>query len=425
MCPIIFLRVECGMRFFLLSLLTGFLLACTMEPTWPTDRYRPCTQHSDCLNNCHCLDVICVPPERDMPPSTCGCMREADCEDDDPCTEPSCNTTTGECDSEAIENCCRSQDDCVSDEVCYAGNCCSADCTGRVCGSDGCGGSCLPGCGAGDTCDEMSGQCEVVAVGTFVPIDPGVFEMSSLEGEAGSGSDENQYTVVLTRSFAMLSGEVTQGQFDFLMGYNPSTFTECGMDCPVEEVSWYEAAAYSNALSLAEGFAACYTCTGTDAAVVCEPDGEYATPYECPGFRLPTEAEWEYAARAGTTTATYNGDLDEEHLSCEQPNNVLDSIAWFCGNSGFTTHVVGTKTPNDWGMYDMLGNVEEWCHDFFGSYPTELVEDPWGPANGSLRRLRGGSWLADARHARAAFRNGSPPDASYFNCGFRLVRTLP
>jgi len=313
---------------------------------------------------------------------------------------------------------------CVSGEICYAGSCCSADCAGRDCGSDGCGGTCGVGCGTGETCDETSGQCEV-EVGEFVSIDPVSFEMGSPGGEAGRWSNEVQHTVSLTRSFTMLSTELTLGAFEALMGYSPPDHLGCGTDCPVEDVNWHEAAACCNVLSAAEGFASCYTCTGAGTAVDCEPAVAYATPYDCPGYRLPTEAEWEYAARAGTVTATYNGDLDNRHVDCEYPNDVLDSIAWSCGNGGGKRHVVSALTSNEWGLYDMLGNVWEWCHDWDGDYPTGSVEDPWGPTSGTLRSVRGGSWFNGARSSRAAARISVDPANRIITLGFRFVRTLP
>jgi formylglycine-generating enzyme required for sulfatase activity len=148
----------------------------------------------------------------------------------------------------------------------------------------------------------------------------------------------------------------------------------------------------------------------------------YATPYACPGYRLPTEAEWEYAARAGTTTGTYNG--TSTLLYCEQPNGVLDSIAWFCGNGGSTTHAAGGKTANAWGLYDLLGNVWEWVHDWYAAYPGD-ASDPWGPAAGSLRVIRGGSWVNVAQYARAADRNYDDPSSRGDSLGFRPVRSLP
>ncbi len=171
----------------------------------------------------------------------------------------------------------------------------------------------------------------------------------------------------------------------FLMAFNPSSNTTCGTDCPVESVSWHEAAAYCNALSLAEGF----------------------------------------AARAGTVTATYIGELDDLHLGCEQPNLALDSIAWFCGNSEAVIQVVGTRIPNSLGMYDMLGSVHEWCHDWFEAFTADPADDPWGPATGSKRMIRGGAWNLRARVSRAAYRYSYNSGTSRSNIGFRPVRTLP
>ena len=148
----------------------------------------------------------------------------------------------------------------------------------------------------------------------------------------------------------------------------------------------------------------------------------YASPYECPGYRLPTEAEWEYAARAGTTTATYNGNLDDTGCS----STVLEPIAWYCGNSGDEIHPVGNLDPNAWGLYDMLGNVSEWCHDRYESdLGSSAVANPWGPAAGSYRVFRGGSWDRSAWGTRAAYRFRRYPDNRSYNIGFRPARSRP
>jgi sulfatase modifying factor 1 len=220
--------------------------------------------------------------------------------------------------------------------------------------------------------------------------------------------------------------EVTQAEFEARIGYNLSTHTGCA-DCPVETVNWYEAAAYCNALSSATGRTACYTCTGTDYSVTCSPSTTFASPYDCPGYRLPTEAEWEYAARAGDGRATYNGDLDSAHVECQQPNPVLDPIAWFCGNSGAASHAIRGKTANAWGLFDTLGNVYEFCHDRWdggSAYPSGAATDPFG-TSGAYPVVRGGSWNFAARAARFASRDFYGWSTREGHVGFRPVRSLP
>jgi len=145
--------------------------------------------------------------------------------------------------------------------------------------------------------------------------------------------------------------------------------------------------------------------------------------YECEGYRLPTEAEWEYAARAGDARATYNGELTSTTLACEQPNDTLDSIAWFCGNSGSTTHPTGDLTANAWGLHDMLGNVWEWSWDWFADY-TGDAEDPEGAGGGTARVVRGGSWSFNGRLVRAASRVNYSPDNRLNLFGGRPVRSV-
>jgi formylglycine-generating enzyme required for sulfatase activity len=195
----------------------------------------------------------------------------------------------------------------------------------------------------------------------------------------------------------MKATEVTQGEWQAVMGSNPSHFKNCGANCPVEQVSWDDAVGYANALSRREGLPECYA-------------GSTFTGLTCTGYRLPTEAEWEYAARAGTTTATHAD---------------RGTVAWFSENSGSETHPVGQKQPNAWGLYDMLGNVWEWTSGWYDRYPSGPVADPTGTGAGLNRVYRGGSWRLNARYARAAYRDNDRPVNRSNALGFRLVRTVP
>ena len=292
---------------------------------------------------------------------------------------------------------------------------CVPDCSSRVCGPDPVCDETCGACVAPETCNGL-GQCRP----DWVHILAGTFAMGSPETELGRRDNELQHTVTLTRAFEIQATEVTQAQFVTMMGYNPANFVDC-VNCPVENLTWHEAAAYCNALSAAEGLPACYTCTGSTAATACTLAAGYPTPYNCLGYRLPTEAEWEYASRATSSEATYAGDL--VLLSCEQPNSTLDPIAWFCGNSLAITHDVKQLSGNAWGLYDMLGNVLEWCDDRSGSYPASEVIDPWDPVGSSAnRRVRGGAWDLSGWAARCAYRGSGDPNQGYSHVGFRPVR---
>jgi len=270
-----------------------------------------------------------------------------------------------------------------------------------------------------------------------VTIKAGTFMMGSPDGTGSLPKEpcrsstpdfEVLHQVTLTNDFEIQNTEVTQGQFKALLGYNPSKFKSCGTNCPVEQVTWHEAAAYCNALSMKQGLASCYKCSGSNATVTCQEATKYAgkSIYECPGFRLPTDAEWEHAYRGGTTTSYYNGKNDGSLCkSCTAKDSNADKIGWYCYNANSKTHPTGLKQPNSSGLYDMAGNVWEWCHDRDKrSLGTSAVVDPWGVSSSAYRVLRGGSYDLSAELLRASVRFHETPTKSLSNRGFRPVRTI-
>ena len=250
----------------------------------------------------------------------------------------------------------------------------------------------------------------------------GEFEMGSADTElCRTEGRESQHTVTITHNIVATVTSVTQAQFEDLLGYNPSLHTECA-DCPVERVNWHQAAAYCSALSEQEDLETCYQCTGSEQRTTCSVRSIFdeAAIYDCRGFRLPTEAEWEYLYRAGETASIYLGEL----AACTGSDAAADAIAWYSANSEETTHVVGQKEPNNWGLYDMAGNVWEWCHDRYeDDLGTADVTNPWGPSFSGFRVIRGGSFATDPGRLRASERSFAEPAASDGTVGVRCVRS--
>lgn len=221
----------------------------------------------------------------------------------------------------------------------------------------------------------------------LIRIEPGVFLMGSPIDEPDRNKAEGpQMTVTFSKGFWLGKTPVTQGQYEAFTGKNPSSFKEAGKDAPVENVSWNDAVKFCAAL------------TERERAAGRLPEGYV--------YALPTEAQWEYACRAGTT-GSYSGEPA--------------AMAWYDKNSGGTTHPVGLKKPNAWGLHDMLGSVLEWCHDWYGDYPGGVVTDPTGPASGYFRMARGGSWRVGVIVCRSAARAGGSPDRRDYTLGFRLA----
>ncbi|MDR1029459.1 MAG: formylglycine-generating enzyme family protein [Treponema sp.] len=230
----------------------------------------------------------------------------------------------------------------------------------------------------------------------MVRVEGGTFLMGGTNGD----SDEKPVHTVTVKSFYMGRTEVTQKEWKEIMGNDPSYFK--GDNLPVEQVNWYEAVEYCNRLSLKEGLSPAYQGSGNN--IVCD--------FNATGYRLPTEAEWEYAARGGNRDAMayeYSG------------GNSIDRVAWYNENSDSSSHPVGMKQPNSRGLYDMSGNVWEWCWDWYGSYSADSQTNPTGASSGNGRVRRSGGWYASAANVRAANRDNGTPWYRSNNLGFRVV----
>jgi formylglycine-generating enzyme required for sulfatase activity len=260
----------------------------------------------------------------------------------------------------------------------------------------------LAGSSLGIRVTALEGEVEIA----LVAIPPGSFVMGSPPSEAQRRDDEMQHLVHITKGFLMGGTEVTQDQFHAVMGWNPSLFSGCSA-CPVDSVNWYDAREFCRRL--------------TDRHRL---EGKIS---ESAFYRLPTEAEWEYACRAGTTTRYFFGDA----LECaeEAPCALADEYMWWIGNNttaNFGPKPVASKQPNPWGLYDMHGNVTEWCQDVYGPYAEGEVTDPTGATEGRNRSARGGSWNQNFGFQRSAgWRFTDAPERRDRGNGLRVVLEAP
>ncbi|MCO4764297.1 MAG: formylglycine-generating enzyme family protein [Myxococcales bacterium] len=237
----------------------------------------------------------------------------------------------------------------------------------------------------------------------FVRIPAGRFAMGSPPGELKRSKDERQHQVTIRWPFEIAATEVTQADYKALIGKNPANNKECGGRCPVEQVSWFEAVHYCNELSRRRKLPLCYVENG----LKIEFKG-----VACGGYRLPTEAEWEYAARGGSPKARHGE---------------LNKVAWYDLNAKGQSHPVASKRPNRYGVYDALGNVFEWVWDWQAPYPVPgaaPTADPIGPPTGDNRVFRGGAYKWTGGESRAAFRNAYGPKNKVEWIGFRCARSL-
>lgn len=342
------------------------------------------------------------------------------------CVPNSCVQPTG--------SCCALDGTCT--EVTQA-NCTGAWTTGGTCTPNPCPpptGSCCAPVGTCTVTTQAACTGVWTAAGTCVPnlcplppqpsmvlIPAGAFNMGSPTNEPGRSGDETQHQVTLTKAIYVSTYEVTQSEWQTVMGWNDSSFQ--GALRPVESVTWYDALRYCNQRSTLDGYTPAYTITGATYSGNHITGATVAWNQAANGYRLLTEAEWEYACRATSTAAFCNGAITNFFCLPLDPN--LDQVGWYCGNASNATHEVGGKTVNTWGLADTHGNVWEWCWDLYGAYSGDAI-DPTGPVSGFARVTRGGAWDRDARNCRSATRGGSNfPEFRYYFLGVRIARTAP
>jgi len=282
--------------------------------------------------------------------------------------------------------------------------------------------------------DLAAGDVPAAAQSGFVAMPSGWFEMgSSPDEDQAQAAEQPRHQVGISHPFLIADHEVTHGEWREVMGDDPSYNKTCGDECPVELITWYSALAFANALSDAAGLPSCYVLQGcqggTSGSLACT--GVDFAGLACPGFRLPTEAEWEYAARAGSSGPTQLIEPITDWWTCrswngdtEYSNPLLTFCRYICSD-GDGPAPVRSLLPNAWGLYDMAGNVGEWVWDAYGPYAGDTVVDPLGPESGTTRVVRSAYAARYGPDCRNARRDQLEPDWMGNGIGLRLVRSLP
>jgi len=247
---------------------------------------------------------------------------------------------------------------------------------------------------------------DISGIEGMVFVQGGTFEMGDHFNEGSS--DELPVHEITLNSFYIGQYEVTQGEYESVMGSNPANGYGVGENYPIYNVTWYDAVEYCNVLSIQYGRTPCYDLS------------DWSCDFSANGYRLLTEAEWEYAARGGV-----NWTDDYRYSGCHEESDLVDYAIYISNDPGHT-EVVGSKLPNQLDIYDMSGNVYEWCNDWYSSdyYSSSPADNPTGPDSEAYRITRGGGWLLNANSCRVANRNSVNPSSSYYGMGFRILRAL-